>query len=352
LLREKLEKIDGFTASIECLGEPLRDVKLQFINALGEIVFSGVSNETGDMELNNLSFKRHYNVYVSGVEDDVLSKSVVYVKNGDGEIIKTYRPGKDGQFYFELLKGDNVGGLKKLDNPDDSMLKVSIQGQIFVEDPGDIGEGELIYVTNDVGELLALTYTTNEGRFQFDELRPLRNYQFKVAEDGKTVRMIIDDGEENLEIPFVNGAASYQKLTDEHSIQLMDEYQKPIYIANDEVFIIRNIYYQFDSIAINSIAQGQLEQLGSILENNPLISIELSSHTDSRGEFDYNLKLSNRRALLAKDFLVSTGVNSARIHSIGYGEQLLLNQCTDEVDCSEELHALNRRTEIKIHVED
>lgn len=352
LLRKILEEIEGYTASIECLGKPLRDVQLQFINSLGEVAFSGVSNERGDIELNNLSFERHYSVDVLGIDDDVLSRSVIYVKNSKGEIVKTYRPGKDGQFYFELLKGDNVGGLKKLDNPDESILKVAVQGQIFEEDPGDIGEGELIYVTNDSGELLALTYTTHEGRFQFDELRPLRNYQFKVTEDGKTVRMTIKDGDEDLEIPFINGAASYQKLREEHSIQLIDEHQNPIFIANDEVFIIRNIYYQFDSIAINSIAQGQLEQMGSILKNNPLITIELSSHTDSRGEIDYNLDLSKKRALRAKEYLVSIGVEASRIQSIGYGEKQLLNHCADEVECVEELHALNRRTEIKIHVDD
>jgi outer membrane protein OmpA-like peptidoglycan-associated protein len=352
LLRAKIAIIEDYIASIECLGEPLRDVELRFVNTLKEVVFEGVSNDTGDMELKNLSFEKRYTVEVDGIADDVLSRSVIYIKNGKGEIIKTYRPGKNGQFYFELLQGDLVGGLKKLENLDESILKVSVTGQVFEEEPGDIGEGELIYVTNDSGELLALTYTSKEGRFQFEELRPLRNYQFKITDDGKTVRMIIDDGDDQLEIPFVNGRAQYNKLTDENSIQLIDEHHRPIFISNDEVFIIRNIYYQFDSVAINSIAQGQLSQMASILMNNPLISIELSSHTDSRGEVNYNLELSKRRALRAKEYLQSIGVLGNRIKALGHGEAMLLNECKDEVDCPEEKHALNRRTEIKIHLEE
>ncbi len=352
LLRAKIEIIEDYVASVECLGEPLRDVQLRFVNTLKEVVFEGVSDDGGDMELVNLSFERRYMVEVEGIADDVLSRSVIYVKNGRGEIVKTYRPGKDGQFYFELLQGDNVGGLTKLENRDESILKVQVTGQIFEQEPGDIGEGELIYVTNDVGELLALTYTSKEGRFRFEELRPLRNYQFKINEDGKTVRMMIDDGEEQVEIPFINGRAEYHKLSEENSIQLIDEHHRPIFISNDEVFIIRNIYYQFDSVAINSVAQGQLSQMASILKNNPLISIELTSHTDSRGEVNYNLELSKRRALRAKEYLQSIGVLGNRIKALGHGESMLLNECGDEVDCPEEMHALNRRTEIKIHLEE
>jgi outer membrane protein OmpA-like peptidoglycan-associated protein len=76
--------------------------------------------------------------------------------------------------------------------------------------------------------------------------------------------------------------------------------------------------------------------------------IELSSHTDSRGDNEYNKKLSQRRANSTKAWLVEVGVEPARIKAVGYGETKLLNKCKDNVRCSEEEHQLNRRSEFKI----
>ncbi len=75
--------------------------------------------------------------------------------------------------------------------------------------------------------------------------------------------------------------------------------------------------------------------------------MELSSHTDSRSAADYNLKLSQRRADAAKKYIVEKGIAQNRIVAVGYGETRLLNRCADGVECSEEEHQLNRRTEIK-----
>jgi outer membrane protein OmpA-like peptidoglycan-associated protein len=76
--------------------------------------------------------------------------------------------------------------------------------------------------------------------------------------------------------------------------------------------------------------------------------IELSSHTDSRSSDAFNLQLSQKRAKAAVDYLISKGINKNRLIAIGYGETKLLNKCSNDVNCSEEEHAINRRTEFKI----
>src|SRR5690606_27511817 len=76
--------------------------------------------------------------------------------------------------------------------------------------------------------------------------------------------------------------------------------------------------------------------------------IELSSHTDSRGSDSYNLDLSQRRANSARNYLEERGIASGRVEAVGYGETRILNHCTNGVNCSEEEHQLNRRTEFKI----
>ncbi|HQN57810.1 MAG TPA: OmpA family protein, partial [Saprospiraceae bacterium] len=59
-------------------------------------------------------------------------------------------------------------------------------------------------------------------------------------------------------------------------------------------------------------------------------------------------KLSQRRADSAKNYLVAKGIVPERIQAVGYGETMLLNNCGNDVKCSEEEHQLNRRTEFKI----
>ncbi len=95
-------------------------------------------------------------------------------------------------------------------------------------------------------------------------------------------------------------------------------------------------------------AYPELNRLVQFLKDNPEVRVELSSHTDSRASAEYNLKLSQQRADAAKKYIVSKGIAPSRIISIGYGETRLLNRCADGVECSEEEHQLNRRTEIKM----
>lgn len=113
-------------------------------------------------------------------------------------------------------------------------------------------------------------------------------------------------------------------------------------------FVIENILYDFDSDVIRYDAGIELDRLTAFLNTNPNIKIELSSHTDSRGDNNYNMKLSQKRAQSAVNFLIGKGIAASRLSAKGYGETKLLNQCKDGITCSEEEHQLNRRTEIKI----
>ena len=80
----------------------------------------------------------------------------------------------------------------------------------------------------------------------------------------------------------------------------------------------------------------------------PELKIELSSHTDSRGEDTYNLGLSIKRAQAVTDWLTSKGIKPIRLVSKGYGESSLVNHCKNGVECTEEEHKVNRRTEFRI----
>ena len=119
-------------------------------------------------------------------------------------------------------------------------------------------------------------------------------------------------------------------------------------VTINEPIRLNNIYYDFDDDKILLDAEKDLNFLLGLMKKHPDMVIELSSHTDSRGNDAYNERLSQRRAQSAKNWLVSHGVSERRIEAVGYGENEILNHCINGIDCTEDEHRLNRRTEFKI----
>lgn len=119
-------------------------------------------------------------------------------------------------------------------------------------------------------------------------------------------------------------------------------------VVVDKPIVIENIYYDYDRWDIRPDAAIELDHIAKLFIANPNLSFELGSHTDSRASDTYNLLLSDARAKSAMDYLVRKGVPSERLTARGYGERDLVNHCKDGVDCSEEEHQANRRTEFKV----
>ncbi len=111
---------------------------------------------------------------------------------------------------------------------------------------------------------------------------------------------------------------------------------------------LHNIYYDFDQDFVREDGEQDLIALTEFMQRNPGITIELGSHTDSRGSKTYNRKLSQRRAESAVAYLVKLGIEPARVTAMGDGESELRNRCSDDVNCTDQEHQLNRRTQFRI----
>ncbi len=110
-----------------------------------------------------------------------------------------------------------------------------------------------------------------------------------------------------------------------------------------------NIYWNLNSAKLTPAAKREIDnKLLSFMKQNPNVVVEIASHTDSRGSKAYNKALSQRRADAVKNYLISKGISAKRIISKGYGEERLLNNCSDGVPCSEQQHQQNRRTEFRV----
>ncbi len=119
-------------------------------------------------------------------------------------------------------------------------------------------------------------------------------------------------------------------------------------IASGTVIVIDNIYYDFNKSEIRKGDASELNALAAILKQYPDLTIELTSHTDTRGTAEYNMELSRRRSESSKSYLVLRGVAAGRIITKAAGESQPRNKCLDDVPCTEEEHQYNRRTEVRI----
>ena len=119
-------------------------------------------------------------------------------------------------------------------------------------------------------------------------------------------------------------------------------------VVLNKPIVIENIYYDFDRWDIRADAAIELDKVARLFMDNPDLTFELSSHTDSRATDTYNLVLSDARANSAVDYLIRKGVDPSRIKAKGYGESRPVNQCADGVECTEEEHQANRRTEFRV----
>ena len=112
---------------------------------------------------------------------------------------------------------------------------------------------------------------------------------------------------------------------------------------------IKNILYDFDKASLRPESKIALDTLVNIMRDNPVIKIELSSHTDSVGSDTYNMKLSQQRAQSCVDYIIEKGISKDRITAKGYGESIpkvpnsLPNGQDDPAG-----RQMNRRTEFTI----
>lgn len=106
---------------------------------------------------------------------------------------------------------------------------------------------------------------------------------------------------------------------------------------------LNNIFYDFDKAVLRSESMTELNRLAALLQENPTLAIEISSHTDGLGSETYNQRLSQDRAQACVDYLSGKGIAATRLRAKGYGKSQPIAD-----NATEEGRQLNRRTEFSI----
>ena len=114
------------------------------------------------------------------------------------------------------------------------------------------------------------------------------------------------------------------------------------------IITLDNLYYDYDKFFIRPDAAKELDRIVLLMKKYTTLELELSSHTDARGRKGYNQTLSQKRAEVAINYIISKGISRHRLTARGLGEEQLRNHCADDTYCSEEEHQENRRTEVRV----
>lgn len=84
---------------------------------------------------------------------------------------------------------------------------------------------------------------------------------------------------------------------------------------------LKPIFFVYDSAEISQEAQVLLKQNAELLTTYQPWTITIEGHCDERGTAEYNLALGERRALAARSYLVSLGIEATRILAVSYGKE-------------------------------
>ena len=269
------------------------------------------------------------------------------INTAGDEMFPTFRP--NGDLYFSSDGHEGMGGL-----------------DIFIAKPN--GRGWLIehpgYPLNSQGDDFGMTFeglknkgffSSNRGDgkgwdhiYSFEKPEVIQTVKgwvyeaegyeltqaqvFMVGNDGTNLRLSVKgDGSFTQEIkPGVEyvilgtckGFLNHQEQIKVDSVTVSEEYvlQFPLASITAPV-MIDNIFYDFDKATLRPESATALDQLVTLLKENPNVTIELSAHTDYKGSAEYNKRLSQRRAETVVNYLTEHGIEADRLTPVGYGKE-------------------------------
>ncbi|WP_452227395.1 OmpA family protein [Lacinutrix cladophorae] len=218
---------------------------------------------------------------------------------------------------------DDIYSIKKLQ----PLCDVEITSTVTDKVTGAPLVGAMATLYDDKGNKLASKPTSAEGIAEFI-----------VECDTDTDLEVTMDGYESNKISIEG--------TDEEEIAVAIALDPIEEIVKADRVELNPIYFEYDKSNVTAKAAFELDKLVQVMNRYPNMVIHAKSHTDSRGSSSYNERLSDRRAKTTVQYVISKGIDAARISGIGKGENEPAVNCAS--NCTEEEHQLNRRSEFII----
>ena len=308
----------------------LRGVSIDLIDEDGNVVVSGKTNINGLFETTfpcgnykSLSIryqKQGYQPIITPIEfDPVKTKCKDVFTAGKSEVIE-----------FN-------GKLRKI-----RAGKAQFKGVVTDCVSNKLIAGAGVKIVDKNGEIVGSGFTRNDGSYDIIFEKPWEKSRFNE------LKIVV----EKSEFKEFNKNVAYDDMVDATST---NENPKLLFnpclkwsLESDVEISVQNIYFDSNSAVIKEESFKTIDEIVTLLKVHTGKIIEIGAHSDSRGGDSYNKKLSERRAEAIKNYLVNRGVSYSALIAKGYGEEQLINRCSNGIECSEEEHQQNRRVVFKV----
>ncbi len=339
---------------------PIANKQITLKDGNGNIIEQVTTNAFGAFVFSKLPPDEIYILELSELDGSLPADTKVILTNKSGKEIKIVRADGKGGFKFNLLSVDKttINELKVTD----ADLLMDLSGKLLGADKNTLA-GAKIYLFDEKGNAIDTTLTNESCKFEFKKLQAGKNYMVNIDENdarlngmdklfildlkGKVLRELIRNKYKGFSFNLLESEKTNlkQMYVNDPWLEVLELKDKK---SKEHITIVESVYYALNEYKFDDAGQRVMDKVTQIMKNNPTIKIDISSHTDSRADDKHNLVLSQKRAKFAVDYIISKGIDAKRLKAIGYGESKLINKCGNNVTCTEEEHAQNRRTEFKI----
>ncbi len=273
-------------------------------------------------------------------------ENLKYPMNSAGDDFGMTFEGLHNRGFFSTNRNDARGWdhIMSFEKPD---VILSVKGWVYEKDGYELPDG-IVYMVGNDGTNLKLS-VRSDGSF-IQEIKPYVKYIF---------------------LGTCNGFLNHKEELQVDTSKVSKEYVLQFALASITApVLVENVFYEFDRADLTPESTESLDRLVKLLEENPNVTIELSSHCDYRGNDQYNMGLSQRRAESVVNYLIEHGIAKDRLSPVGYGEskpKVVKKKLTEKYpflhendtltesfilklpeDQQEICNALNRRTEFKV----
>jgi peptidoglycan-associated lipoprotein len=285
--------------------------------SIGALDFFEVKKQGNAVKIENMG---------SGINTSYDELTLFYTDSINGYFASNRPGGKGDDDIYEFVDESKV-----------RIARYVLDGTVFGEGKDKkqfLLPGSHIIILNEKGDTVQVITADENGQFKAD-LQPDTKYTVIASKQPGHLTEEIE-----VFIPKVN----YKDLKPGDN-EILHKVKIVLPVKEKDVeFAIDNIYYDYDKWDIRPDAAIELYKVVEFMKLNTDVAIELGSHTDARGSSTYNRNLAQKRAQSAVNFIVSKGIDKARINAKGYGEDKLLIADAK----TEDEHQKNRRTTVRV----
>ncbi len=223
---------------------------------------------------------------------------------------------------------------------------------LFSESPKDLVKNQKMILTNKFSDTISRTITDNNGHFQFTAVKYLTEYILKTDTSGSLLgkeKAFVSTGGGAVFANIPNMSGKFEYTLSLADVATLSGINKDISSTKNAITFNANITFKKNSAELEPGSSVELDKVASMLTKNKDYTVEIITHTDSKGDDADNLELSKKRSSSVKAYLVAKGIAATRMKPIGKGELELKNKCKNKVNCTDDEHAENVRTELKFY---